>query len=107
MKIFNENNEVIGKVVQDENSWASYWLDKSSYFNEGIYKFIGEYNSFNLAQYKLNEFVHKMNKNIEMENKRFEHKIKMTEMCNKVSAIAFASILFSAFGILLVYIFSN
>jgi len=81
MKIFNEKNEVIGQVIQDENSYRASWLAPKGYFSEGNFLFIGEYQTQDLAIQKLHEFLDKRQNDIKI------HQIERAEIidkCNKI-----------------------
>jgi hypothetical protein len=81
MKIFNEKNEVIGQVVQDENSYRVSWLAPKGYYSEGNFLFIGEYQTQDLAIQKLHEFLDKRQNDIKI------YQIKRDEVINKCNKI--------------------
>ena len=107
MKIFNDNKEVIGKVEQKQNSWRSSWLVPKGFCDEGKFLFIGEYNSFNEAQYRLHEFLEKRQKDIKQNEIEYLQKIKKWERSDRIFWSIFISVPVLAVLIILFFMCKN
>ena len=100
MKIFNENNEVIGNIKNINNSYRASWLVPKGHFNEGNFLFIGEYKTKDLAIQKLHDFLNKRQIDIENNEVKYVKQLEEWEKKDRLFWIIFISII--SIGILVI-----